>query len=187
MPVSRTVRRTTPTSSPAPRVLGLAASRDGDDRAVADRWTPRVTRRTPDSRARTGRRHRRVLIAGALALLAAPAAASAASLADGGPIDLLTEAGVPRDSIRSYRAGNFGASNLTWRAMAGAGLTLSSNYNPCYFDLHCAMRSDKALAGLFPTEVDGVWELPITNFRQPNGGHRHLQAGVARSARFLRP
>lgn len=89
--------------------------------------------------------------------------------------DLLVEAGVPRESIRSYRAGNFGASNLTWQAMADAGLPLSSNYNPCYFDINCAMRSKEALAGLFRTEVDGVWELPITNFRQPGGGHRHLQ------------
>ena len=67
--------------------------------------------------------------------------------------DLLSEAGVPRESIRSYRAGNFGASNLTWQAMAQAGLTLSSNYNPCYFDINCEMRSPDALAGLFRTEI----------------------------------
>ena len=62
-----------------------------------------MTRRTPDSRARTGLRHRRRLLAGALALLAAPAAASAASLADGGPVDLLTEA-----NVRIAGQGTFG-------------------------------------------------------------------------------
>jgi len=90
-------------------------------------------------------------------------------------VDLLVEAGVPRESINSYRAGNFGANNLTWQAMKDAGLSLSSNYNPCYFDLHCGMRSDTARRGLFESDVPGVWELPITNFRQPSGGFRHLQ------------
>ncbi len=90
-------------------------------------------------------------------------------------VELLAEAGVPRESINSYRAGNFGANNLTWQAIRDAGLTLSSNYNPCYFDLHCAMRSEAARSGLFESEVAGVWELPITNFRQPSGGFRHLQ------------
>lgn len=102
-----------------------------------------------------------------------PLAQQTQLLAEG--IELLVEAGVPRESINSYRAGNFGANNLTWQAMRDAGLTLSSNYNPCYFDLHCAMRSELARSGLFEAEVPGVWELPITNFRQPGGGFRHLQ------------
>ncbi|MEZ4369851.1 MAG: hypothetical protein R3B07_03470 [Polyangiaceae bacterium] len=112
-----------------------------------------------------------------------PLAEQTALLSEG--MDLLAEAGVPRESIRSYRAGNFGASNLTWQAMAQAGLTLSSNYNPCYFDINCEMRSPDALAGLFRTEIDGVWELPITNFRQPGGGHRHLQVMAVSLAEMI--
>ncbi len=89
-------------------------------------------------------------------------------------IDLLVRAGVPKDDVVSLRAGNFGASNETWEAMRRAGLALSSNYNPCYFDKRCAMRSDSARAGLFEA-ASGVWELPITNFREASGAPRHLQ------------
>ncbi|PIE19942.1 MAG: hypothetical protein CSA65_00410 [Proteobacteria bacterium] len=108
----------------------------------------------------------------------------AALLSEG--LDLLIEAGVPRDELVSFRAGNFGASNDTWRAMAKVGLPLSSNYNPCYADK--GMRivyegdavNEQAPAGLFDTGVshDGgcrVWELPISNFVEANGGHRHFQ------------
>jgi hypothetical protein len=89
-------------------------------------------------------------------------------------IDLLVRAGVPRGDVVSLRAGNFGASSETWGAMKRAGLALSSNYNPCYFDKRCTMRADDARAGLFEA-LSGVWELPITNFREPSGAPRHLQ------------
>ena len=90
-------------------------------------------------------------------------------------IELLAAAGVPREQLVSFRAGHYGANNDTWLAMKEAGLKLSSSYNPCYFDLNCAMRSRNAKAGLFEAEVDGVWELPITNFLQPDGSFRHMQ------------
>ncbi len=88
---------------------------------------------------------------------------------------LLVEAGVPESDIVSYRAGNFGASNAIWPVMRRAGFTLSSNYNPCYFGKNCRMRLDEAPLGLFATPEPGVWELPITNFLEPRGRHRHLQ------------
>jgi hypothetical protein len=90
-------------------------------------------------------------------------------------LDILEQCGIPRSTLRAYRAGNFGASNDTWRAMKEAGLTLSSNYNPCYFSKNCKMRTTSPEAGVFETEVPGVWELPITNFKEPRGGFRHLQ------------
>ena len=102
-----------------------------------------------------------------------PVDEQAQMLRDG--VSQLVAAGIPRDEIRAYRAGNFGASNETWRAMKQAGLTLSSNYNPCYFEKGCRMRWDRAEAGLFRTSEEGVWELPISCVREPGGGMRHMQ------------
>jgi hypothetical protein len=88
---------------------------------------------------------------------------------------LLAGAGVPEASLLAYRAGNFGASNAIWGAMRRAGLHVSSNYNPCYFEKNCRMRLHDAPLGLFATPEEGVWELPITNFVEPRGAFRHLQ------------
>lgn len=90
-------------------------------------------------------------------------------------IDILVDAGVSRDDLLSYRAGNFGASNVTWQAMADAGLVLSSNYNPFYLGRECKIDYAQATSDLFPSSAQGVWELPISNFLQPDGGFRHLQ------------
>ncbi|MCX5743216.1 MAG: hypothetical protein NT062_12050 [Proteobacteria bacterium] len=89
-------------------------------------------------------------------------------------VAILTRCGVPAASLRAFRAGNYGASNTTWAAMQRAGLIVSSNYNPCYFEKNCKTRSDRASAGLFQAE-HGVWELPITTFVERGGGHRHAQ------------
>ncbi|EYF04156.1 hypothetical protein [Chondromyces apiculatus] len=102
---------------------------------------------------------------------------------------LLVEAGVPESEIVSYRAGNFGASNAVWGAMKGAGIALSSNYNPCYFSKNCRMRLDEPALGLFVSPEEGVWELPITNFQEVRGGYRHLQisaVSVGETIRCLR-
>ena len=94
-------------------------------------------------------------------------------------LELLVEAGVPRGSIHAFRAGNFGANADTWAAMRDAGLSVSSNYNPCYFAQNCAMRSSAGGPDLF-RPIEGLWEAPIATFVQPNGAHRHLQiAAVA--------
>lgn len=90
-------------------------------------------------------------------------------------IENLAEAGVPKADILSYRAGNFGASNETWHAMAEVGLVLSSNYNPFYLRRECQIDYPEASSDLFKTPAEGVWELPISNFLQPDGGFRHMQ------------
>lgn len=100
-----------------------------------------------------------------------PVAEQVALLKEGAA--LLVEAGAP--PVTAFRAGNFGASNATWQAMAEAGLRLSSNYNPCYFDRNCQMRTARARAGLFESDVPGVWELPISTFTERGGRQRHLQ------------
>lgn len=96
-------------------------------------------------------------------------------------VDRLVACGVPRREIVAFRAGNYGANNDTWRAMKEAGLCLSSNYNPCYFDKNCKMRAEHAAAGLFEAEP-GVWELPISNLVERGGGHRHAQITAVSSA-----
>jgi hypothetical protein len=89
-------------------------------------------------------------------------------------VDILASCGVPREELLGFRAGNYGANNDTWAAMASAGLTVSSNYNPCYFAKNCKMRFDGSTPGLFRTS-SGTYELPISNFVERGGGHRHMQ------------
>ncbi len=89
-------------------------------------------------------------------------------------LSLLVRAGVPRASLVGFRAGNFGANNDTWRALAASGLHVSSNFNLCYRDKNCAIRWPSRENALFDTGV-GVWELPVSNFVDGNGRFRHLQ------------
>ncbi|BAO45445.1 polysaccharide deacetylase family protein [Thiolapillus brandeum] len=87
---------------------------------------------------------------------------------------VLIDCGVPGDNLVSFRAGNFGANNDTWRAMAKCGLSISSNYNPCYRTRNSKLEWPELEVELFDTG-EGVWELPISNFVEPGGGYRHLQ------------
>lgn len=96
-------------------------------------------------------------------------------------LDRLEACGVPRAELVAFRAGNYGANNDTWSAMKDAGLVLSSNFNPCYFDKNCKMRAESAAAGLFEARP-GVWELPISNMIERGGGHRHAQITAVSSA-----
>jgi hypothetical protein len=90
-------------------------------------------------------------------------------------VAILEASGARKGDVLSFRAGNFGANNATWEAMARAGLVLSSNFNPCYFEKNCAMRADGA-PGLFEVPgVPGVWELPIANFKEGARAFRHVQ------------
>lgn len=99
-------------------------------------------------------------------------AEQAALLREG--VDILVDCGVPREAALGFRAGNFGANDDTWTAMREAGLSVSSNYNPCYFSRNCKMRAPNAPPHLFEA-ASGVYELPISNFVERGGGHRHLQ------------
>lgn len=87
---------------------------------------------------------------------------------------ILVDSGVPEENLVSFRAGNFGANNDTWRAMARCGLRISSNYNPCYQSKNSQLDWPRLETELFDTG-EGVWELPISNFMEPGGGYRHVQ------------
>ena len=99
-------------------------------------------------------------------------------------IDILAACDVPRGEIVAFRAGNFGASNDTWRAMKDVGLVVSSNYNPCYFTKNCKMRHDGASLGVFEA-IPGVFELPISNFEETLGAKRHVQITAISSAETI--
>ena len=88
-------------------------------------------------------------------------------------LGILAEAGVPRADVRGFRAGNFGAAESTWLAMARAGLAVSSNLNPNYSRRNCRIPWTGNPA-LFDTGK-GVFELPVSNFSDGNGVFRHLQ------------
>lgn len=87
---------------------------------------------------------------------------------------IFAEAGVPRGEVRGFRAGNFGADAHTWDAMAQHGLVISSNLNPNYSKRNCKLTFTGVPPTLFATG-HGVFELPVSNFSDGNGGFRHLQ------------
>jgi hypothetical protein len=108
------------------------------------------------------------------------AAEQAALMREG--LAMLEEAGVPRASLVAFRAGNFAADARTWAAMAEAGLSASSNYNPAYVTHGCRLRPSRPAPGAFASDEAGVLELPITCFTQGASGFRHLQIGAVSSA-----
>lgn len=110
----------------------------------------------------------------------------AALLARG--MDILERCGVPRGELVSFRAGNFGANNETWKAMHRVGLRVSSNFNACYLSRNCRISWPRIEQALFDT-CEGVWELPISNFVEADGTTRHLQivaVSLAEMVSFLK-
>ncbi len=88
-------------------------------------------------------------------------------------LGILAQAGVARGGLRAFRAGNFGADNRTWQAMARVGLRVSSNFNVNYLNRNCKISWPRRETGLFDTGC-GVWELPVSNFLDGKSP-RHLQ------------
>jgi len=75
----------------------------------------------------------------------------------------------------AFRAGCFGASNSTLRMLAQVGIQYDSSFNASYLGQTCLLepRTQPNLA----YEVNGVWEVPITNFAigmGPLRGLKHL-------------
>lgn len=94
-------------------------------------------------------------------------------------VDKLVACGIDRSTILAFRAGNYGANNDTWRALKAAGLCLSSDLNLSYLNKNCRLRWPSTANALFETDVPGVWELPISNFRDGPGRLRHVQITAA--------
>jgi len=76
--------------------------------------------------------------------------------------DRLCEAGAPRPS--AFRAGSWGASLATLRALASQGIgydsSLNARFGSSFPDIDIATRN----ACTQPAMLEGVWEFPVTNF-----------------------
>jgi hypothetical protein len=72
---------------------------------------------------------------------------------------------------RAFRAGNWGATLATLRALGRSGIAFDSSLNACFAssfpDLDAAVRG----AYTQPAKLEGVWEFPVTSFidRPPRG------------------
>ncbi|BBD99360.1 hypothetical protein SAMIE_1028610 [Sphingobium amiense] len=93
----------------------------------------------------------------------------------------LEEAGAP--PIRAFRAGNFGASDDTLRALAHIGVTWDSSVNPAYLGRECTIAADPAQ--IAPQLLQGVVELPVSGIADRPGGFRPAQV-CAMSAAEMR-
>jgi len=83
----------------------------------------------------------------------------------------LRDAGAER--VSAFRAGNFGASLDTLRALARNGIVYDTSYNVCYLGHSCEIRTPEPL--LQPSRIGGVYEFPVTHFRDYPGHFRPVQ------------
>ena len=90
-------------------------------------------------------------------------------------IGSLTQYGAPRPI--AFRAGCFGANECTLRALRDCGFVVDSSYNRSYLGNSCLLE-DKGINDL--TLLDGIWELPITNFIEHTGirSARHIPMDI---------
>ena len=86
---------------------------------------------------------------------------------------LLDDAGVRRSSIVAFRAGNYGASNITWEALRNRGFVIDSSLNLAFIDSDCHIVPDQPRIDLYEP-IAGLWELPISCFTEGTG-YRHLE------------
>jgi hypothetical protein len=89
-------------------------------------------------------------------------------------LDLLSAAGVGR--LAAFRAGSFGFNADTLQALAKTGIKFDSSYNLCQFGSDSGVSPDCYLHQ--PTYVNGVFEYPMTVFRDRPGHFRHTQLGA---------
>jgi hypothetical protein len=87
---------------------------------------------------------------------------------------MLHEAGAGR--LRAFRAGNFGLGRDTWSALRDNGLIFDSSYN--YTALGSGSGLDTGEIQIQPYLVDGVFEYPVTVFRDGFGRYRPAQLGA---------
>jgi peptidoglycan/xylan/chitin deacetylase (PgdA/CDA1 family) len=83
----------------------------------------------------------------------------------------LESSGAP--AITAFRAGNFGASDDTLRALAILGITWDSSVNSGYLGRECRISADKAQIGA--AWQHGVAELPVSGIIDRPGGFRPAQ------------
>lgn len=98
-------------------------------------------------------------------------------------LDRLHELGARR--ISAFRAGSWGASLATLRALRQNGIAYDSSLNACFApsfpDIKAAVRD----AYIQPAKLEGVWEFPVTTFiDRPPAKRRPLHVCAASFAEF---
>lgn len=89
----------------------------------------------------------------------------------GAALENLRSAGA-RD-VCAFRAGNYGADLNTLKALARHGIAHDTSYNACYLNSDCGMQTAEILRQ--PTQLEGVYEFPISCFSDWPGHWRHAQ------------
>jgi hypothetical protein len=73
----------------------------------------------------------------------------------------------------AFRAGCYGASELTLKALSQNGILLDSSYNLCYLGQTCGFQERPLNA---PRMIESVYEFPVTNFSSRIGeGYKALE------------
>lgn len=91
---------------------------------------------------------------------------------------LLRQAGA--EGVQGFRAGSFGFNADTLRALARLGIRYDSSYNATCFGLDSGVQPGSPVFD--PICCDGVWEYPMTVFRDGTGSLRHVQLTACSSS-----
>lgn len=75
--------------------------------------------------------------------------------------------------VNAFRAGGFGFNQDTLPALKANGIRFDSSYNAAMSGLDSGVMPDTLLCE--PVELDGVWEYPMTVYRDRPGNLRHAQ------------
>jgi hypothetical protein len=76
-------------------------------------------------------------------------------------------------NVCAFRAGNYGANFDTLRALAENGVLYDSSHNTCYIGPACDLDTGAPL--LQPAKLHGVYEFPVSYFRDWPRHYRHAQ------------
>jgi len=85
--------------------------------------------------------------------------------------ELIRQAGA--SDINAFRAGSFAFNRDTLGALAANGIAFDSSYNASMFGLDSGV--DPGVTVVEPIECDGVYEYPMTVFKDGTGSLRHAQ------------
>jgi len=77
------------------------------------------------------------------------------------------------ENVNAYRAGNFGADFQTLDALVQCGIRYDSSYNYSYLETECGLDIGEMLVQ--PRQLEGLWEYPVSSFRDYPGHYRPAQ------------
>jgi len=86
--------------------------------------------------------------------------------------------------VSAFRAGNFGANHDTLRAVARNGIPIDTSLNASCLRLECDLATSEPVYQ--PGRMGGVYEFPVTNFRDFPGHFRPAQLCAASSSEMER-